>query len=52
MTVEELKLHYPMPWSYNTINGIVIVRDAKGAEVPMFTMLDFVVAMTTVVARK
>lgn len=52
MTLAELKLKHPMPWGYSTINGVVIVRDAAGTEVPLFTMLDFVVAMTGAVARK
>lgn len=51
MNVAELKVAHPMPWSYVTLGGQVLVRDAQGKDVQLFTMLDFVVAISVGIAR-
>lgn len=35
-----------MPWSWSMIGNQAFLQDAKGVEVPMFLMLDFVVSIT------
>lgn len=51
MNIAELKMVHPMPWSYVTLGGQVLVRDARGQDVQLFTMLDFVVAVSAGIAR-
>jgi hypothetical protein len=51
MNIAQLRVQHPMPWKYTTINGIVLVHDAAGKEVQLFTMLDFVCLVSTAMAR-
>lgn len=51
MNIAELKRVHPMPWSYSTLDGRIILTDAAGREVPLFTLLDFACAVTVGVAK-
>lgn len=47
MTVTQTKETYPLPWVYGTTpQAQVIVIDARGNQVPMFTLLDFICNVT------
>jgi hypothetical protein len=47
MNVGELRAKHPFPWHYTVEpNGNILVTDATGRVVPLFTLLDFVVGVT------
>jgi uncharacterized membrane protein AbrB (regulator of aidB expression) len=47
LSIEQTKDVHPLPWVYGTTpQAQVIVMDAKGNEVPLFTLLDFVCNVT------
>jgi hypothetical protein len=47
LTVEELRAIHPMPWKTMIFPpNRVALMDAKGQEVPMFVMLEFVTNIT------
>lgn len=55
MTLDQIKEGSPFPWTYVTLPPTggskfarVVVTDARGQEVPMFTLLDF----STMCSRK
>lgn len=46
-TINEIRLKHPMPWVHAMVSpGEIKVRDARGLEVPLLTMLDFVAQVT------
>ena len=53
LTVSQLRERHPFPWQYRILPGtaVVVTFDAKGIEVPMFLMLDFVCGITLAVSR-
>jgi len=51
MNVADLKAKHPMPWAWTMVGNQAFLRDARGMEVPMFLMLDFVVAVTQQAAK-
>jgi hypothetical protein len=54
LSIAQLKELHPMPWRYAIKAGsnLVVVSDAKGVEVPMFTMLGLVVRVTNSLAAQ
>lgn len=53
MNIGELRAQYPFPWPEVTNpNGLMQVLDANGADVPLFTQVAFVVALTAHLAGK
>jgi hypothetical protein len=50
MTLKQIREAHPMPWRQTMIGNLVKVMDAKGEEVPMFTMLDLVSIVTAKLA--
>lgn len=41
--INNLKATHPMPWAYIIHpNGLVVIMDASGKELPLMTMLEFV----------
>lgn len=51
MTLKQILLQHPAPWRYQTASGQVIMLDAAGRQVQLFTMLDFVTLATAAMAR-
>ena len=52
MNVNEMKAAHPMPWRYLVAGNQVQLIDARGVELPMFLMLDFVGFITTTIAKQ
>jgi hypothetical protein len=58
MTVDQLKLIHPMPWAQRIVPNLqmpgtlVQVLDARGAEVPLLTMTEFVLTITNHLAAQ
>jgi hypothetical protein len=50
--VTQVIADHPAPWRYTIFNGAVVMVDAKGAEVPMFTVLNVAVAITRAMAAQ
>ena len=51
MTIKEILAKHPVPWRKETfVNGTIMVRDAKGVQVELLDMLDFVLVMTASIA--
>lgn len=46
MTPEQTLQAHPAPWRYVTLGGQVIMTDALGRQVPLFTILDFAAMLT------
>lgn len=52
MNLGEIKERHPMPWRYAMIGNNVQIVDAKGEELPLFLMLDFVSMITAAMAKQ
>lgn len=50
-TVGQVMDEYPAPWRYTIFNGLVTTLDARGVEVPMFTVLHVAVGVSKAVAE-
>lgn len=50
MTINDLKAQHPMPWTYSTLGSNVLVTDAQGQQVQLFTILDFTLSITHSIA--
>lgn len=52
MTIAEIKAQFPFPWAHSAYaNGSIRIVDAAGKEVPLFTLLDFVNQVTTLMNK-
>lgn len=47
MTSEQVMQKHPAPWRYVSMGNNLVMIDARGQQVELFTMLDFCVAVTT-----
>lgn len=53
VNVSELRKQYPFPWSYQQFsNGLIRVMDARGVEVPIPSMVGFIVTVTTIMSNQ
>jgi len=53
VTINELRGKHPFPWRYAVLpTGVVSVQDAVDQEVPLFTLLDFVCAVTNSIQNR
>ena len=52
MTFSEIVAIHPIPWRHQTRANVVQILDARGAEVQLFTVLQFVVNITEQLAAK
>lgn len=49
INIAELRKQFPFPWGYQQFaNGSVRVHDAIGREIPIPTMVGFLVTLTTI----
>lgn len=50
--IKQVRANHPFPWSQAIFpNGIVVLLDATGKEVPLFTITEFTVFLTNVMNK-
>jgi hypothetical protein len=52
MTLPEIMAIHPAPWRHQAQGGTIRVLDAKGQQVQLFTVLDFVINATAQLATQ
>jgi CRISPR/Cas system CMR subunit Cmr4 (Cas7 group RAMP superfamily) len=53
VSVAELRKQFPFPWNYQQFsNGLIRVLDARGVEVPIPSMVGFLVTVTTIMSNQ
>ena len=51
--IKQIRAAFPFPWNHAVFpNGVVKVMDAEGKEVPLFTMVEFVMFLTGVMSNQ